>query len=166
MKTNMLCALMMMASMFSGCSPTEPNELDKLGVTTVKAKTLTVQAWIADESEERFKGLMFVTAGEMASLPDGHDRGMIFIFQGDQTGGFWMRNTIIDLDIAFIREDGTVVDTFTMKALDESSYTPRSAYRYALEVNAGVLGKHGIRAGDQVDLSAVRAKSPEHPKPR
>jgi hypothetical protein len=150
----------------SGCSPTEPNELDKLGVATVRSKTLTVQAWIADESEERFKGLMFVTAAEMAPLSDGRDRGMIFIFQGDQTGGFWMRNTIIDLDIAFIRGDGSIVDTFTMKALDESNYTPRSAYRYALEVNAGVLAKHGIRGGDHVDLSAVRGKSPARPARR
>ena len=134
------------------CAPNEPNELDKLGSVTVRIKDLGVQAWIADDDGERAKGLMFVTAQEMAPPADGTERGMLFVFQRDQQSGFWMRNTIIDLDIAFIRADRTIVQTFTMAALDESSYTPRSAYRYALEVNAGVFARFGVGQGDRVDI--------------
>lgn len=146
--------IMLISMMFGSgsCTPSEPNDRDKLGLTTVKVKDLTVQAWIADDDEEREKGLMFVTAEELAPLPDGTERGMVFIFQRDQSNGFWMLNTIIDLDIAFIRADGTIVQTFTMAALDRSSYTPRSAYRYTLEVRAGVFARLGIGEGDHVDI--------------
>ena len=134
------------------CTPTKPNELDKLGATDVRIRDMTVRAWIADEYDERMKGLMFVTADEMASLEDGRERGMIFLFERDQYHGFWMRNTIIDLDIAFIREDMTIVQIFTMAALDENAYRPQAGYRYALEVKAGVFSQYGIEAGDQVDI--------------
>jgi len=133
---------------FGSCAPSEPNKLDKLGSVDVSAKDMTVSAWIADSNDELAKGLMFVTAEELAPLRDGRERGMLFVFDRDETGGFWMRNTIIDLDIAFVRADGRIVQTFTMAALDESSYTPKSPYRYALEVNAGVFTRFGIREGD------------------
>ena len=139
----------------NGCSPANSNntkDFENRDTVSVKIKDLTVQAAVADDDEERAKGLMFVTADEMAALPDGKERGMLFVFPRDQRNGFWMRNTIINLDIAFIRADGTIVQTFTMAALDERPYTPRSMYRYALEVNAGVFERFGIRAGDQVDI--------------
>lgn len=139
----------------NGCSPASSsgtsNFVDRETVS-VKIKELTVQAAVADDDEERMKGLMFVTAEEMAPLPDGKERGMLFVFPRDERNGFWMRNTIIDLDIAFIRVDGTIVQTFTMAALDERSYTPQSMYRYTLEVRAGVFQRFSIRAGDQVDI--------------
>lgn len=150
----MITGMILMTTLFGlgNCAPSEPNELDKLGLGTVNIKGLTVQAWIADEPDERAKGLMFVTAQELAPLDDGRERGMLFVFQRDQRNGFWMRNTIIDLDIAFISSDATIVQTFTMAALDESSYVPRSAYRYALEVSAGVFARFGIGEGDHVEL--------------
>jgi hypothetical protein len=144
-------AMLPITSMLA-CAPTEPNELDKLGTVAVSAKNLNVHAWIADDNDERAKGLMFVTAEELAPLEDGRERGMLFVFERDQRSGFWMRNTIIDLDIAYIRENGEIVQTFTMTALDESSYQPREAYRYALEVNAGVFAREGITAGDTVQI--------------
>ncbi len=141
-----------------GCASDEGNQvndasqLDGLGVASVRVKDLTVRAWIADEDDERLKGLMFVTAEEMTPLPDGTERGMLFVFSRDQRHGFWMRNTIIDLDIAFIREGGSIVQTFTMTALDEGSYTPRLPYRYALEVGSGVFARFGVGEGDQVSI--------------
>lgn len=141
-----------------GCAPDEPNALDKLGIVPVRVKDLSVRAWMADEREERTKGLMFVTAQELSPLAGGDERGMLFVFERDETGGFWMKNTIIDLDIAFIRQDGVIVDTFTMAALDERSYTPRSPYRYALEVRAGVFEREGVVVGDNVDISQATLK--------
>ena len=139
----------------NGCSPASSSDTRNFGdrdTVTVKIKDLTVEAAVADDDGERAKGLMFVTAEEMAPLPDGKERGMLFVFPRDERNGFWMRNTIIDLDIAFVRLDGTIEQTFTMAALDERSYIPGSMYRYALEVNAGVFERLGIAAGDQVDI--------------
>lgn len=139
----------------AGCAPPQPQEasgLDAMGTVDVQSKELVVHAWIADDADKRRKGLMFVTADEMAPLADGRRRGMLFVFERDQRNGFWMKDTIIDLDIAFIDENGEIVDTFTMAALDLRSYVPREAYRYALEVNAGVLSGHGIGRGDTVHI--------------
>ncbi len=143
-----------MTGMFGlgSCAPNEPNELDKLGLTDVHIEDLTVHAWIADDDDERLKGLMFVTAEEMTPLGDGRERGMLFIFQRDQYRGFWMRNTIIDLDIAYIDEDMKIVRVMTMKALDERAHRPGVAYRYVLEVKAGTLQRYDIEAGDPVDI--------------
>lgn len=146
------CAPLVLLLCLSGCTPTAPNELDKLGTVIVKAKELTVQAWIADETDERRKGLMFVTASEMAPISDDVERGMLFVFQRDQNTGFWMRNTIIDLDIAFIDAEKRIVRTFTMTALNEKIYSPGVMYRYAWEVNAGVFARESIAEGDQVEI--------------
>ena len=139
----------------NGCAPANTtgtkNFVDQ-DTVSVKIKTLTIQAAVANNDEERAKGLMFVTAEEMAPLPDGKERGMLFVFPRDERNGFWMRNTIIDLDIAYIREDFAIVETFTMAALDERSYVPRSTYRYALEVRAGVFKRLGIQDGDRFEI--------------
>ena len=147
-----LGALALLLFQISGCTPTEPNDVTTLETASIKAKTLSVDAWIADDDEERAKGLMFKTAEEMAPPREGVERGMLFVFQRDTDGGFWMRNTIINLDIAFIKSDGTIVQTFTMAALDERSYRPRMSYRFALEVNAGVFARHDIGEGDKVEI--------------
>lgn len=148
-----VCVCMM--GFFNACNSeaTEtPNVLDQLGIVAVKIGDHPVAAWLADNDAERQKGLMFVTAAEMAPRADQTERGMLFVFPHDERNGFWMRNTIIDLDIAFIRADGTIVQTFTMKALDETSHTPSSAYRYALEVRSGVFQRLGITAGGHVEI--------------
>lgn len=148
----------------NGCSPAgskDTADFRSQETVSVKIKDLTVKAAIADNETERTKGLMFVTAEEMAPLPDGKERGMLFVFPRDERNGFWMRNTIIDLDIAFIREDGTIVQTFTMAALDERTYTPGSMYRFALEVKAGVFERFGIKAGDHVDIPQSVLKGAE-----
>jgi len=138
-----------------GCTPAGSDgttNFDKRETVEVKIKDLTVDAALSDNDDERKKGLMFGTADQMRPHDDGRQRGMLFVFPRDEMGGFWMRNTIIDLDIAFIRDDGTIVQTFTMAALDERSYTPRSMYRYALEVNAGVFERFEVKAGDHVEI--------------
>jgi len=137
---------------FLRSAPTEPHKLDSLGTVELKVKDLSVHAWIVDENDERLKGLMFVTADQMEPLPDGRERGMLFVFQHDERTGFWMKNTVIDLDIAYLTADGTVVETFTMKALLERPYVPKSAYRFALELRSGTLARYWVQAGDRLVL--------------
>ena len=145
-------ALMLVPGLLVGCTPTEPNALANMPTASMSIKDQAFQVWIADEGPELTRGLMFITKEEMAPLADGTERGMLFVFSHDQTTGFWMRNTIIPLDIAFIRADGTIVTIHTMAPYDERSYMPSEPYRYALEVNANVYSRLGIHTGAQVQI--------------
>lgn len=90
-------------------------------------------AGIADTSESRRQGLMFIE--DMGDLD-----GMLFVFEQDSSGGFWMKNTLIPLDIAFFDVEGKFVDGFRMEpCVTENcpSYVPGGPYRFALEMAAG-----------------------------
>jgi uncharacterized membrane protein (UPF0127 family) len=99
----------------------------------------TVEVAATPEQQER--GLMF-----RRSL--GPDQGMIFPYSPSQEVGFWMKNTLIPLDMIFIRSDGTIVRIVTAKphSLDPvRSGEPVSA---VLEIAGGRAAELGIREGD------------------
>ncbi|MBN2100423.1 DUF192 domain-containing protein [Candidatus Dojkabacteria bacterium] len=81
--------------------------------------------------------------------------GMVFYFKTDRTGGFWMKNCEIPLDIIFIDSAGEIVDIKRdFEPCNEEicpSYTPMKVYRYALEVNAGWCEKNDVEVGDKVE---------------
>lgn len=136
------------------CTPKRVEELDKLGIVHLSIKGQAFELWVADEVSEQTQGLMFVTAERMAPLPDGTERGMIFAFDHEQVLNFWMKNTIIPLDIAYLNSDGVTVATYTMAPLDErqGQYPSGSPAQYAIEVNAGVWARIGLRPGDTVEI--------------
>jgi len=90
-------------------------------------------------------GLMF-----RESLPE--DQGMLFVFGEDTQTGFWMKDTSIALSIAFIAEDGTILDIEEMEPLSTEVHQPPGPYRYALEVNQSWFGRHGFGPGDRVKV--------------
>ncbi len=104
---------------------------------------LTVE--LARTGEERSRGLMF-----RESLPE--DRGMLFAFAEDTRSGFWMKDTSIALSIAFVTEDGTILDIQEMEPLSTEPHQPPGPYRYALEVNEGWFGRHGFGPGDRLEI--------------
>ena len=78
------------------------------------------------------------------------NRGMLFPYSPPQTVGFWMKNTLIPLDLVFIRADGTIarIATGVPHSLDSlSSYEPVVA---VLEIGGGRAAQLGIREGDRV----------------
>jgi uncharacterized protein len=117
-------------------------------VITITGRT-NYTAYVADEDAKRMLGLMNVTEADLPA-----DYGMIFVFGTDEPLSFWMRNTIIPLDIAYVRSDGTIVKTYTMQPLDESGYPSIQPARFALEVRGGQFSKWGIQAGDHVEIPA------------
>ena len=104
-----------------------------------------VKAEIASNPEDRKQGLM-----HRESLKDGH--GMLFIFERDQILSFWMKNTFIPLSIAFITNDGRIIDIKDMYPHNETSVTSSRSARYALEVPQGWFSRVGIQTGDIVKI--------------
>ncbi len=104
---------------------------------------------VARTPSERARGLM-----ERANLPQ--EDAMLFVFEAEEYRSFWMKNTLIPLDILFLDARGIVVDVQTMypqiEAADGALKVYRSARpaRYALEMNAGLAESLGIAPGTQV----------------
>ncbi|MFW6090211.1 MAG: DUF192 domain-containing protein [Gemmatimonadota bacterium] len=106
---------------------------------------VTVTAEIADTPALRERGLM-----ERDSLPENH--GMLFVYPDEQRRSFWMRNTPLALDIAFLDRDGTIINIETMRPNDDTSHYSDGPIMYALEMEAGWFEANGIEAGDRVRL--------------
>lgn len=77
-------------------------------------------------------------------------RGMLFYREDFGQTGFWMRNTHIDLDIAFIDPDGQIVFITTMTADTDDIHRPDEPYVAAIEATAGWYAEHGVEVGDTV----------------
>lgn len=109
---------------------------------------VSVAVEVAEEPEHQQRGLMF-----RESLPPGH--GMIFVFGSEQTGGFWMKNTLIPLSIAFYGENGRILKILDMEPCEADPcpvYDPEVAYVGALEVNRGAFARWGVAPGDRIVL--------------
>ena len=101
-----------------------------VGLPTVELKTgiYRIQAELADTPKAREIGLM-----NRASMPT--NSGMLFIFEEKAGHCFWMSNTKIPLSIAFIADDGKIVNIEEMQAETTNNHCPKAAVRYALEMN-------------------------------
>ncbi len=110
-----------------------------------------LQVEIADTPEESARGLMF-----RKELP--RDAGMLFVFEEPRRAGFWMRNTLVPLSIAFLSEDGVVLEIRDMQPLDETSVVSASAsVKFAVEANQGWFERNGVRPGDRFAVDAALA---------
>lgn len=82
------------------------------------------------------------------------DQGMLFRFDRDVRHPFWMRDTRVALDIAFIDGRGTVLAIRQMTPLSEQLHYPPAPYRFALEMPAGWFARQGIQAGARVQFAS------------
>jgi uncharacterized membrane protein (UPF0127 family) len=81
----------------------------------------------------------------------GPDRGMIFPYDPPQPVSFWMHNTLIPLDMVFIRADGTIARIATAKALDDTPVPSLEPIAAVLEIAGGRAAQLGIVPGDKVE---------------
>ena len=112
------------------------------------AGEVEVAVEVADDDEERQLGLM-----NRESLPA--DAGMLFVFEEESSGGFWMKNTLIPLSIAFADAGGTILRILDMEPCEADPceiYDPGVFYRNALEVNKGAFDRLGVEEGDRLRL--------------
>jgi len=125
----------------------ERNDLSKMLRAKITIKGHAFDVAVAATLLERQLGLM--------NLPPeafGQDEGMLFVFPHEQPLGFWMKNTRMPLDLAYISAAGRIVRIHTMRAMDTSTYFSGSPVRFALEVHAGRLAALGIGEGDLVEI--------------
>lgn len=111
--------------------------------TELSVGGVTVTAEIADTPALRERGLM-----ERDSLPENH--GMLFVYPDAEQRSFWMRNTPMALDIAFLDRNGTIINIETMQPNDDTSTFSDGPMLYALEMEAGWFEAHGIEPGARV----------------
>jgi uncharacterized membrane protein (UPF0127 family) len=121
----------------------------------VRAPAATLALRVAADEATREYGLMCVRA-----LPA--NSGMLFVFDdGDQRRAFWMKNTLIPLDMIFVRKDGTVnnvdanVPATTVDTPAERLTDYYGTGAYVIELGAGGAVRAGIVPGTQLDLSAI-----------
>ena len=119
------------------------NEPQALPTVRLNAGLYNIQAELAQRPEERQTGLMF--RKEMAT-----SAGMLFAFEEATVQCFWMRNTLLPLSIAFLADDGTVVNIADMKPQTTDSHCSAKPVRFALEMNQGWFAKRGIKSGAKV----------------
>jgi uncharacterized membrane protein (UPF0127 family) len=118
-------------------------------VETVAGARLPVQVELARTDEERARGLM--NRRELAP-----EAGMLFLFAESEERAFWMKNTLLPLDMLFIDDGGRVVGLIERaEPLTTSPRDPGVPSRYVLEVNGGWAARHGVRPGDRVRFENV-----------
>lgn len=100
----------------------------------------------ACNQKEQERGLMFIK-----KLPQ--NSGMLFIFGKKQILKFWMKNTYIPLDIAFINKHDKIVHIATMKPFDENITSSIYPSAYALEINANWFRNHSVHVGDTIKIN-------------
>ena len=109
----------------------------------------TIDLLIADTLERRNYGLMY-------RLKLREDKGMVFTWDEDVHFGFYMKNTLLPLSIAFFDANGVVQEILDMEPCSQDPcpiYAPAEPYRGALEVNQGMFGQWDIAAGDTITFS-------------
>ena len=99
-----------------------------------------IKAEVAQTGTQQMIGMMF--RKEM-----GANEGMLFVNPDASPRCFWMRNTLIPLSIAFIDDDGTIVNIADMQPQSDASHCSAKPVRFALEMRQGWFAKRGIKAG-------------------
>ncbi len=109
----------------------------------------SIRLELALTPDKQAQGLMYRT-----SLADDH--GMLFVFPTDTDHSFWMKNTLIPLDLIFIAADGRVVGVHpNATPLSTAAISVGRRSRYVLEVPGGNAARRGIAAGDRVEFRGV-----------
>ncbi|MEX0816753.1 MAG: DUF192 domain-containing protein [Gaiellales bacterium] len=117
-------------------------------VIETQAGEQEVAVEVADTDPERQRGLM-----QRTSLAA--DAGMVFVFPSETAGGFWMKNTLIPLSIAFYDAERRIVRILDMEPCRRDPcpvYDPGVAYVGALEVNLGAFRRWNVSEGDRLRL--------------
>ena len=147
-----ICLLAVATAHGAGAGTTAPADADAVTATAVTLNGHRISVEIASDDASRAHGLM--DRKSMAA-----DHGMLFVFPDDAVRTFWMKDTLIPLDMLFLDTDRRVI---TVQANAQpctadpcTLYPSTKPTRYVLELNAGVAAELGVREGDIAAFSNV-----------
>lgn len=129
----------------------EPQRLDAIQLT---AGMHVIRAELAITPEQRQKGLMF-------RRDLGANDGMLFVFEQPMPQCFWMKNTPTPLTIAFLADDGAIVNLADMQPFDERSHCSAKPVRFVLEMHQGWFAKRGLKPGFKLGGAPFQARPPQ-----
>lgn len=138
-----LMQIMVVAGCLSAAATFAQEGPQKLRTIQLHVGMQNISAEVAATDRERAIGLMHRT--QM-----GTHEGMLFIFERPGVQCFWMKNTLIPLSIAFIDDDGTIVNTDEMKPQTLDSHCSDRPVRYVLEMNTGWFKKRALTTGSKL----------------
>lgn len=115
----------------------------KLTTLPLTVGMYVIQAEIAQSPEQQMTGMMF-------RRTMGPNEGMLFVNDEPGVRCFWMHNTLLPLTIAFIGDDGSIVNLADMAPQTDDSHCSAKPVRFALEVPKGWFAKRGIGAGFKI----------------
>ena len=102
-----------------------------------------IDAEVAADQQNRMQGLM--NRRSMAT-----NQGMLFVFTHPDRHCMWMRNTLLPLSVAFLDEQGRILNIEDMKPQTENNHCASSPARFALEMNQGWFANKGIKVGQRI----------------
>jgi uncharacterized membrane protein (UPF0127 family) len=114
-----------------------------LPVVQLSAGMYLIRAEVAADFGSRAQGLMY--RKQMAS-----NAGMLFIFDQPGEQCMWMKNTLIPLSVAFLDDEGRIINVEDMAPQTLDSHCARRPARYALEMNSGWFSARGIKPGTRL----------------
>ena len=118
----------------------------------------TIKVWVGDQelTTEIASRPTEIATGMMFRPTMGANEAMLFVAEESGVRCFWMRNTLIPLSIAFIADDGTIVNIAEMQARSDDSHCSARPVRYALEMNQGWFAKRGVKSGSRIEGELFR----------
>ena len=115
----------------------------ELPVVQLNAGLYLIRAEVAADFASRAQGLMY--RRQLAS-----NAGMLFVFEQPGEQCMWMKNTLIPLSVAFLDDDGAIINIEDMAPQTLQSHCARRPARYALEMNRGWFAARGIKPGTRI----------------
>ena len=139
-----LSALLLACSFANlAASASAQDQAQRLPAIRLNAGIHVIRAEVAESPDQRSIGLM-----HRDSMPS--NDGMLFVFEQAAVQCFWMKNTRLPLSIAFLSDDGEVINIEAMAPQTLNSHCSKKPVRLALEMNAGWFDKRGIKAGSKL----------------
>ena len=142
-RTSFAAALIGLCTLLTGASVAQTRAQPPLPTVKLTAGIHVITAEAATTFQTRMVGLMF-----RERLAPNH--GMLFVFEDKAQQCFWMRNTPLPLTIAFIDDDGSIVQLADMKPFATADHCSQKPVRYALEMEQGWFTKRGLAPGARI----------------